>query len=46
MGGQYETLIPSKLNYILLTSHQTNNSGLNSIIGFNASIYDSRIDYL
>ena len=46
MGNQRETLIPSKLNYITLFSHQTNNTELKSIIESNASIYDNRIDYL
>jgi len=38
MGNQYETLIPPKLNYITLLSHQANNTELKSMIGFNASI--------
>jgi len=46
MGNQRETLIPSRLKYITLLSHQTNNSQFKSIIGFNASIYNSGIDYL
>ncbi len=46
MGNQYKTLIPSKLKYITLLSHQTNNTELKSIIEFNAFIYDNRIDYL
>jgi len=46
MGNQYETLIPSKLKYITLLFHQTNNTELKSIIGFNAPIYDNTIDYL
>jgi len=35
MGNQCETLIPSRLKYITLLSHQTNNSKFKSIIGFN-----------
>lgn len=46
MGNQRETLIPSRLKYVTLLSHQTNNSEVKSIIGFNASIYDNTIDYL
>ncbi len=46
MGNQYETLIPSRLKYITLLSHQTNNSQFKSIIGFNASIHNNAIDYL
>ncbi len=46
MGNQRETLIPSRLKYITLLSHQTNNSQFKSIIGLNASIYNSGIDYL
>ena len=46
MGNQYETLIPSKLNYIPLTFHQTNNTKLNQLTGLNISIYDDIIDYL
>ncbi len=46
MGNQYETLIPSRLNYITLLSHQTNNSELKSTVGFNASNYNDIIDYL
>ncbi len=46
MNGQYKTLIPSKLKYITLISHQSNNTELKSIIEFNASIYDNTIDYL
>ena len=45
MGNQRENLIPSGTNYIILLSHQTNNSQFKSIIDFNASIYDNRIDY-
>ncbi len=46
MGNQCETFIPSRLKYITLLSHQTNNSEVKSTIGFNASIYNSGIDYL
>ncbi len=46
MGNQYETLIPSKLKYITLLSHQTNNTKLKLTIGFNASTYNNTIDYL
>ncbi len=46
MGNQYETIIPSRLNYITLLSLQTNNTERKSTIGFNASIYDNTIDYL
>ncbi len=46
MGNQYETLIPSRLEYITLLSHQTDNSEFRSTVGFNASIYDNTIDYL
>ncbi len=46
MGNQRETLIPSRLKYITLLSHQTNNTKLKSIIGFNAFIYNNIIDYL
>ncbi|KKN15195.1 hypothetical protein LCGC14_0988490 [marine sediment metagenome] len=46
MGNQRETLIPSRLKYITLLSHQTNNSELKSTIGFNALLHNSGIDYL
>ena len=46
MGNQRETLIPSRLKYITLLSHQTNNSQLKSIIGFNAFICNNTRDYL
>jgi len=46
MGNQRQTLIPSRLKYITLLSHQANNTELKSTIGFNASIYNSTIDYL
>jgi len=46
MGNQRETLIPSRSKYITLLSHQTDNSQFKSIIGLNAFIYDSGIDYL
>ena len=46
MGNQRQTLIPSRLKYITLLSHQTNNSQSKSIIGFNASIYNNTMDYL
>lgn len=46
MSNQYESLIPSKLNYIPLTFHKTNNNKLKLTIGFNICIYDSEIDYV
>ncbi len=46
MGNQHETLIPSRLEYITLLSHQTNNTEIKSIIGFNAFVYNNTIDYL
>jgi len=46
MGNQCETSIPSRLKYITLLSHQTNNSQFKLIIGFNAFIYDSAKNYL
>ncbi len=46
MGNQHETLIPSRLKYITLLSHQTNNYQFISATGFNASIYNNTIDYL
>ena len=46
MGNQRETLIPSRLKYITLLSHQTNNSELKSTIGFNTLLHNSGIDYL
>ncbi len=46
MGNQRGTLIPSKLNYITLLSHQINNSELRSTIGFNAYIYGDMMGYL
>ena len=46
MGNQRETLIPSRRKYITLLSHQTNNTELESMIGFNASIYNNTIAYL
>jgi len=46
MGNQYETLIPSRLKYIALLSHQTSNSELKSTVGFNASIHNNTRDYL
>jgi len=45
MGNQHETLVPSKLNHIPLTFHQTNNTELKSK-KFNASIYNNTVDYL
>ena len=45
MGNQREHLIPSKLNYITLLSHQTRNTEPKTI-RFNVSIYDNTIDYL
>lgn len=44
MGNQREILVPSRLKYITLLSHQTNNSELKSTVGFNASIYNNRRD--
>ena len=35
MGSQHETLIPSRLEYKTLLSHQTNNTEFESIIGLN-----------
>ncbi len=46
MGNQYETLVPSKLNYITLLSHKTNNTKVKLIIGFNVPTYDNRIGYV
>jgi len=46
MGNQCENLIPSRLKYITLLSHQTNNSDVKSTIGSNTSIYNNTIDYL
>ncbi len=46
MGNQCETIIPSRLNYVTLLSHQTNNTELKSIIAFNASIHNNIIDHL
>ena len=46
MGNQRETLIPSRLKYMTLLSHQTNNSQFKSIIGLSAFIYNNTIDYL
>ncbi len=46
MGNQHETLIPSRLKYITLLSHKTNNDKLKLIISFNASIYDNMMDYV
>ena len=46
MGNQRQTLIPSKLKYITLTFHKTNNNKLEPTIGFNASIYDNAIECL
>ncbi len=46
MDNQYETLIPSKVNYITLIFHKTNNTELKSIIGFNIFIHNNIIDYL
>ena len=34
MGNQREILIPSKLKYITLLAHQTNNLEVKSTIGF------------
>lgn len=46
MGNQRETIIPSRLNYIALISHKTNNTKLKLIIGFNTFVCDNIIDYL
>ena len=46
MGNQSQTIIPSKLNYFTLLSHQTNNTEPKSTIGFNAFICNNTIDYL
>ena len=46
MRNQYETLIPSRLKYITLLSHQANNTELKLVIGFNAFIYTSTTNYL
>ncbi len=46
MGSQRETLNPSKLKYVTLLSHETNNSEVKSIIGFNVFIYNTIVDYL
>ncbi len=46
MGNQYENLIPSRLNYIPLLSHKTNNTKLKLIIEFDASIYNNTRNYL
>ena len=46
MGNQHETLIPSRLKYITLLSHQINSTELKSTIGFNDSIYNNTVDYL
>jgi len=46
MRNQYETLIPSRLKYISLTFHKTNNSKLELTIEFNTSIHDNIIHYL
>ncbi len=46
MNGQCKTLIPSKLYYIPLTFHRTNNTELKLIVGFNALIYGNIMDYL
>ncbi len=45
MDGQRETLVPSKLDYVTLLFHQTNNTELKSIIRSNAFIYGNKIDY-
>jgi len=46
MGNQRETLFPSRLKYVTLPFHQTNNSEVKSIIGPNTSIHNDTIDYL
>ena len=46
MGGQRETLIPSRLKHVPLTFHKANNIKLKLIAACNASIYDNMIDYL
>ena len=45
MGNQCQNLIPSRLNHVILISHQTNNFKLR-IIEFSISIYDNIIGYL
>ncbi len=46
MGNQYQTSIPPRLNYTTLLFHQTNNTKLESMMGFNISIHNNAIDYL
>ena len=46
MGNQRENLIPSKLKYITLLSHQTNNTELESIIGLNTFLRNNIMNYL
>ncbi len=41
MGNQRQTLIPSKLDYVPLAFHETNNTKLKLIIRANISIYDN-----
>ncbi len=46
MGNQRKTLIPSRLKYNTLFSHQTSSTEVKSIIGFNVFIHNNTIDYL
>ncbi len=46
MENQYQTIIPSKLNYIPLTFHKINNTKFTLIIGFDDFIYDNIMDYV
>lgn len=45
MNGQRKTIIPSKLDYIPLIFHKTNNTKPKVTIEFSISIYDNMIDY-
>ncbi len=44
MDNQREALFPSRLKYITVLSHQTNNSELKSTVGSNASIHNKTRD--
>ena len=46
MGNQRKTLIPSRLKYMTLLSHQTNNSEFKSIIGLNTFLRNNIMNYL
>ncbi len=46
MGNQYQSIVPSKLNYITLLSHRTNDTELTSTVEFNTSGYDDAIGCL